>query len=295
MRGTVRNHSHRRVVMAGLALCVLSPMMFPAVTARAAVPPGARLFSVTPATNSINRIDPTSGALLTSYPLPAGGTDLGHGLALSGDSLYYCSILSPTIYELNADTGALTDADAFIPNGSFDGLGVGQSTFGTTLFAMDYAQDRIYLLSPLIDTVVHSYQTSFDAIGGLDYCGSTGELYVSSSAGVMYALNPSTGAILRSVSTSAFRPGVAVVGDTLYLSDTSRNISQFSLTGTPLGSFTSPNGNATALAGDSIPEPSGPLVLAAAAILLTLRKTRFTPDSSRAAADAPGPQRGRRR
>src|SRR5262245_12290060 len=175
---------------------------------------GQSLFSVSYANNRINEINPKTGALINSYAPPAvaqGGG--GEGLALSATTLYYSTIDNSNIFALNPANGAVITSFPHPATATvgIDALAFGPSSFGATLFALDYTNNVLFLLNPANGATFTSYTTAYDAIGGMDFNSVTGQLYISDVAGVIRAVNPNTGAVINSFTTGNFQTGIGFV------------------------------------------------------------------------------------
>ena len=224
------------------------------------------LFAVT-LDNRIKEFDADSGTVLNAFAPPVdiqvGG---GNALAYSGTSLYYTTINSNDIYRLNPSSGQVEQTFPVpAPVGTrVDALGCGYSNFGSTLFALDYEQNRIVLLNPLTGMEMSSYIVPFDAVGGLDYSPVRDSIYVSAGqANRIYEINPNTGAILNSfsVEVTPMLTGIGLIGERLFTAQRNNSPTNFIIerdpvTGAALNSFVSDGGFASALAGDpNVPEP----------------------------------------
>jgi outer membrane protein assembly factor BamB len=251
------------------AVCLLSPRVAEAAGA------ADSLYAIT--ANRISELDPNTGALLNSFlpPVPP-QTGGGSGLAFSGSALYYASIDAATIYTLNPATGAVVNSFAAPAGLGIDALGYGPSSFGPTLFALQYTPNRLHLLNPTNGTAYTSLLLGFDAIGGVDFNHVTSQLLVGDQAGVVRRLNPNTGAVLGSFPAGQFQYGIGVVGSRVFTANISTIFERNPSSGAVLNQFVNPAVTPIgALAGGPIPEPGSLLLfIAGFALLLALRRAR---------------------
>lgn len=227
------------------------------------------LFALTHDNATISAHDADTGAILWDFPTPttpqSGG---GNGLAYSGSQLFMATIQEPIIYVIDPTTGDLIDqfnlanpqpTTVLAP---IDALGYGHTSFGPTLFALNYTANNIHLLSPENGAVFDSYQLSgFDPVGGIDFNHVTSKLYVTDGAGNVSIVDPETGALEETLAIGGgFRTGLGLVGDRLFLSNQSTNlIEEFDPSSglTAINSFVTASGPASALAGGPpVPEPA---------------------------------------
>jgi hypothetical protein len=260
----------RVVCIVAAAVCLLSPRV-----AEAAGDAGS-LYAIT--ANRISELNPNTGALLNSFlpPVPP-QTGGGSGLAFSGSALYYASIDAATIYTLNPATGAVLNSFPAPAGLGIDAVGYGTSSFGPTLFALQYTPNRLHLLNPANGTAYTSLLLGFDAIGGVDFNHVTGQLFVSDQFGIVRRLNPNTGAVLGSFTTGQFQYGIGVVGSRVFTANTSTIFERNPNSGAVLNQFVNPTfPQIGALAGGPpIPEPGSLLLFTAgSALLLAPRRVR---------------------
>lgn len=215
------------------------------------------LYSATPGSNSINRIDPDSGAVLASFAPPARPAEAS-GLAFSGTDLYYLS--GTSVYVLDPVTGSVLNNFA-TPEGQ--GLGYGSTRFGPTLFVSVRHTGEVRLLDPATGALRTSYQVA--AIGGMDFNSATGTLFLNDSATIR-EIDPDTGASINSFPIIGRQDGIGFVGGRLFTAmETGGMIwERDPKTGAVLNSYLSPGGLAVGLAGTPVPEPSTAALLVAA-------------------------------
>lgn len=241
---------------------------------------GASLFSVTGGNRRINEINADTGDLINSFAAPIqpqeGG---GSGLAHSGSALYFSDITTPTIYRIDPATGAVLGTFAHPQGGAIDALGFGATSYGATLFTLNYNDNRVSLLNPTTGALLATYVVRNDLIGGMDFHAGRNSLFVSGTNNTVYELNPTSGALLGSFllgnSNGSFQVGVGIVEGRLFTAP--QNIATISernpTTGALINSFASPGGAVSALAGAYVPEPSS-CMLAAIVSIATLARWR---------------------
>ena len=229
------------------------------------------IFSVDGIDDTISTIDPDTGAVLRviDTPVPAHNSG-GSGLAYSGQSLYYANIDNRTIYEIDSITGDVTNT--FIgPNGQIDALGFGTTSFGETLFSLQFGfgNARIHLVDPDTGALFSTVNTGLTLIGGMDYNPISGTLFVGEFGinDVLYELNPETGAVVNQFDAPSGATGIGFDGPRLFVSDREADaIFELNPTnGDIINSFPSPDDSPGALAGGDlavIPEPFSSVFLA---------------------------------
>jgi hypothetical protein len=238
---------------------------------------GPVLYSVTYSNGMINTQDANTGVVLNSFappiPVQQGG---GIGLAASDSELFYCAIETSLIFRLNPSTGALIGSyfePVPVTDPQIDSLGYGPSSFGPTLFAGDYANNRIYLLNSTTGDVFTSYLTSYDLIGGMDFDTTTNRLWTSDINGVVYSTTPETGVVISSLPTTGGAFGMGLVEGRLFTGFGGTILERDKTTGAVINSFNSPGfENLAALAG--IPEPAAVALLALGGLLVPRRRRR---------------------
>ncbi len=225
------------------------------------------IFSVNGMDDTISTIDPDTGAVINTFstPIPA-QNDGGSGLAFSGKSLYFADINNFTVFELDPVTGAVTNS--FIgPNAQMDALGFGTSSFGPTLFSLQFAMGnaRIHLINPDTGDVWTSVDTNRTLVGGMDFNPATGTLFVGEFGfdDMIFEIDPETGQMLNHFPATDGATGIGFDGPRMFVSDRDVDmIFEFDPSnGDILNNFPSPDGSPGALAGGTIPEPAAAVLL----------------------------------
>lgn len=145
-------------------------------------------------TNRIYRFDPATGGVLGFFPSPTGSNTLD-GLEFLGNELYAQQIAGSSIVRINPDSGALIGTlPNTLPSSAQGGLTIADgvlfshgSTGATTIARRHLATGA--LLSEFATP-------NNEAVLALATDGTS--LYAASGAGVIYRINPSTGAVLDS-------------------------------------------------------------------------------------------------
>jgi len=216
----------------------------------------ATLFVVNGNSSSISALDPDSGAVLNTFASPEPTSGAPDGLGASADRLFFVNGFGTgRISVINPMTGVV-DRQLTGPGATFDSLGFGSSSFGNTLFALDFNNDTILLLDPQTGNQLGSLDPGVELVGGLDFNARSGTLFVSdfSSTNLIYEIDPETGAILNSFPSPAASGttfGIGFVGDRMFVSEvgTGRIFEVDPGTGAVLNVFDSPDEAPSGLAG----------------------------------------------
>ena len=209
-----------------------------------AIEAGPMLFAVTvrtdyssPPQTLIHRLNPQTGAIVASFDAPAGAgrhnDAYSTGLAYDGTNLWFTDgwIDHPTIYKLNADTGAVLESFTH----TFDDTGYSPFGLGYVrgeVFVIDafkiyaYSTPTYQLVrtfeSPIMDANGNpAISTNFVGLAGDD---ANNHLYgISQYDPKIYRLDPANGAVLATSPDTlpkGFEQGMAVVGDEIFISET---------------------------------------------------------------------------
>jgi hypothetical protein len=173
------------------------PVSQPVVTSSA----GA-LFAVNPSTASIVELNPNTGEILNSIPVPSGvfGPE---GLAYDGRYLYLKTGASDTLYQIDKAAGTVL-ARIFI-DGLFGIDGLAHS--GDALFALGNATRTIYKIDFASATVVDQFTFGFSIGGGITFGGSRGTLFVSDFSATIHEIDPVNWQVINSFGTPNFGTG----------------------------------------------------------------------------------------
>jgi hypothetical protein len=284
--------------LTGVLGCRLATPLFCATTALIAASHcgAASLFSVTPGNGRINEINPDTGELLNSFPTPLKHQSYGSGLAFTGTELFFAQFDLPNIWRLDARTGAVLGTfvaptvGPFRAESGIDALAYGHTSFGPTLFALEYAARKMHLWNPTSGTPFLSYllpmvnqpPAGFPG-GGLDFNSVDGTLilsYHSQDTSLLRKIDPQTGQLVSTFNPPQNRRrvvfGIGMVGGRLFTSnDNSASIDERdAVTGSVIRSFPSPGGPAAALAGGPVPEPITARLAALGGSLVLFRPAR---------------------
>ena len=171
-----------------------------------------------PVTDQILRLDPASGALLSSMASPVNLDSNFIGMAFDGSSIFATDSFTETIYEIDASTGALIDSD-FIDK-DFDGV----AALNGKLYLSNPFTDMIFEFDPVSDTVTNQFSVTgsggpIDIIGGLAVFEDPDQLVATTANNRVVYFNPNTGAVEGGFFHGGESDvGAAVVGQELHLS-----------------------------------------------------------------------------
>jgi outer membrane protein assembly factor BamB len=208
-----------------------------------------RLFRTNESVDTIEELDPDTGAVINSFSTPIENSDCS-GLAFANNRLFFQSCGS-TIYELNSATGAILNSFSS-PSENIDGLGFS----GTELYLQDYSGigttvasvkstraasyggslksslspsvvapsgGTIYVLNPNTGATIRVLTPGVELLGGLTYAGGRNTLFASNADnGIIYEINPSTGAVANSFAAPVddiFGLGYSFARKTLFMGD----------------------------------------------------------------------------
>lgn len=175
------------------------------------------LYSIDARSASINRVSLDTGELIDRFTPPILCKPEGAcGLAYTGRSLFMSDSTDPerVIYELSPFDGAIWNSFPS-PSPEVDGLAYANGT----LYALDFAGDRIYALDPLDGTVRNTLIPSVDIVGGIAAGG--GVVYASRiRPAAIFSIDQESGEVLDEwVSPVALPTGLSVVDERLFVGD----------------------------------------------------------------------------
>ena len=183
----------------------------------------ARLFAVPDdSPQAIVELDPASGVEINRFAAPEPVSAGSDGLAFDGTSLFFINgDGTDTLYELDPDTGAVSDADVITTgSGDYDGL----ATLGGNVYILDYGLHDIIEFDPVSDTVtnvldVDGLNPGVHLRGGLAGITGPNALIATDFYSDVQEIDPATGLV-----GASFTPpgggdyyGVGVVGGEIYL------------------------------------------------------------------------------
>ncbi len=187
---------------------------------------GDRLFVNDTLANTIQEVDPVTGATVNSFPLPV-TNPLGSNTGMAFDGMHLWVLAGPLdndrIYQLNADTGAVLDVHQLGDSTRWDGL----AYLNGLLYVQDSAaQNRIAVYDPVLRQVVRRVFVQTPAgngiTGGLAAIASPDSLLATSAVGdQVYEVDPTTGAIRNTWSTGSGSSdqGLAVLSGEIYVGE----------------------------------------------------------------------------
>jgi subtilisin family serine protease len=170
------------------------------LSAPPAVAGAGRLFILNLNGNSIDELNPSTGAVIRSFAPPEAYYGGPEGLAFDGEFIYYVSGFgSNTVYRINPETGVVVSTLATsLP--AIDALGHS----GGLLYAMDYSNSVIREIDFDNGTILRTINPGVQIGAGLTFGGSRGTLFVGNFGGQVFEIDLESGEILNSFST----PGV---------------------------------------------------------------------------------------
>jgi len=177
----------------------------------------ARLFAL-PRTDTgvIVELNPDNGAELRRFPAPVPAGSATNGLAYDGQSLFYRSYNSNTLYQLDPDTGAVLDADTFPELGAalVDGL----AALNGLIYLQAAGTEQILIVDPRSDTIVGSHILGgLNLVGGFTAVDDPDELIALADTNTAVRIAPATGEVLGTFSLGGFSAlGAAYVNGSLY-------------------------------------------------------------------------------
>jgi len=183
--------------------------------------PGYRLFIRDLFTNSIQEIDPDTGELINTIPSPTPGTFTERGLAFDGTNLWVLTGSSgDTIYKIDPNDGNVLEVHGLTGSQGWDGLAV----LNGLLYALDdFIENQITVYDPIQRRVTNTLDVgtlnNINISGGL--AGITGPnrlLVTSTFNGLVYEINPFTGAVTREWQSGlSFGQGLATANGDIYV------------------------------------------------------------------------------
>jgi len=175
-----------------------------------------RLFAYDATANEIREVDPTTGAVLGSFPSPVGeasGPDLG--LATTSNSLLVGGTSSSEIYELDPDDGSTIRT---ITNPGVNVSGI--AFLGNEIYLLtDSVSGQITVLDYAAGTVNRTITASpYTVSEGL---GASSTALLGTNGSVLYEIDPLTGATtsLGTLPGLGNSEGVGVIGEELFIAD----------------------------------------------------------------------------
>ncbi len=196
------------------------------VTRFAQKSPGYRLFVKDVFDENIIEVDPQTGAILNSIPMPTSNTfGFNTGLAFDGTSLWLLAgpIGNDTIYQLDPDTGTVLDVHNLGGTSEWDGL----AYLNGLLYLQDnFIDNRITVYDPvsrvIVDTLNVGSINGIDISGGLAAIKGPDALIATSTFGdEIYEINPTNGQVVNIWNTgmTTTEYGVAVLDGEIYVGE----------------------------------------------------------------------------
>ena len=153
----------------------------------------------------IYRLSP-GGTVINSFAGPAPVVTPGfQGLADAGGSLFYLDGSvngAKTLYELDPNSGAVIDSDVLPATSQVGGL----AYLGGLVYVQVDPTNQVQVFDPVADTVVRTFTVAADIAGGLTGAGDRGLLYANNVNGAIFAIDPGTGAVVRTLVNPSLGP-----------------------------------------------------------------------------------------
>jgi Zn-dependent metalloprotease len=164
---------------------------------------GSYLYASAGYTDHIEVIDPSSGIVTRTLPLPQPGSY--SGLGVSSEYLITVDNWSNTVYALDKQTGSIALTWQYTSYGSG---GVAYYGARQSVFIAAYNGIEEYRLSD--GTLLNRFYAPFPEISGMAFSEAAQALFVTSAwSNVMYALNPTDGSMIAQVYGLAGIDGLA--------------------------------------------------------------------------------------
>ncbi len=159
------------------------------------------LFNIDAFAGTVSELDPTTGNVINSFPLPEPPSAGPDGLAFDGTYLYYVNGFGTnTFYRLDRTTGQVVGT-AVIPGlEAIDALGHS----GQALYALGFNTGTIYEIDFDAATITNQFSPA-PIVGGLTFGGSRRTIFVTEGfSAIIHEIDPATGTILNTFNTPNF-------------------------------------------------------------------------------------------
>lgn len=175
------------------------------------------LYSIDARSASMNLLDLDTGQQIARFTPPILCKPEGAcGLAYTGRSLFMVDSTDPdrVIYEMSPVDGTIWNSFP-VPAQQIDGLAYADGT----LYALDFAADRIFALDPYDGSIRSTLEPGEDLVGGLAAGG--GMLYASRiRPASIFSVDAQSGELVDTWDAPVLLPtGLSMVGDKLYVGD----------------------------------------------------------------------------
>jgi hypothetical protein len=185
-----------------------------------------RMFTVQIVTGEglcIVEMDPVHGFELSHFSVPVPPLyNQFQGLAVGPESIFYLDgsgVSGPELWELNMDTGLPVDGSQPDVLTLTAGIAGGLAYLNGLIYIQEFNAPNtwIHVWNPQTSTLVNSFAMTPLLIGGLAAApdvGGQSMLFASDTSGVVYRINPATGAVL-----SSFDPALGVLDGGMAFND----------------------------------------------------------------------------
>jgi subtilisin-like proprotein convertase family protein len=203
------------------------------------IAPRQRVFAADGAAGMIRELNPDSGAVIRSLPMPGGAASGDGSLAYAGNTLYYVAPGGTKLFELDQKDGAIVD-EILLSDLGITAQVRGLAYLNGQLVALTPSTGTLHFIDTYSDQRVRSVATGLSLQGGLAGAGSRGTLYVLQTNGRVAELNATTGVAIRSfLSPQSQATGLAVVDGQVWVGTAAGNVSVLNATtGAIITSFT---------------------------------------------------------
>ena len=152
----------------------------------------AKLFGVDLSNELILQLNPSNGAMLSTFPLPASISG-PEGLAYSNGFLYLSTNGSGLIYKMDGSTGEIVDTSNF-PLVGVDGL----AHSGEHLYLQDYNTAAIYKADFDNETILDTISIGQSLYGGITFGGSRNSIFATNFGRIIYEIDIESNQIINS-------------------------------------------------------------------------------------------------
>ncbi len=192
--------------------------------------PRQRVFAADGPAGMIRELNPATGAVIRSVPLPGGAAAGDGSLAFAGNTLYYVAPGGTKIFELDQRDGAIVD-EILLSDLGITAAVRGLAFLDGQLVALTPLTGTLHFIDTFSDQRVRTVATGLTLQGALAGAGSRGTLYVLQTNGRIAELNATTGVAIRSfASPQAQATGLAIVDGQVWVGAAAGNVSVLNAT-----------------------------------------------------------------
>ena len=188
-------------------------------------PPRQRVFAANLAASQLQERDPETGVILRTFPMPAGASG-DVSLAFVGNTLYFASAGSSTLFELDPADGAIVDQISLASLGIAGSVG-GLAHLNGELVVLTPGTGALHFIDTFTDELVRSLTPGLTGALAVAGAGSRGTLYVLRAGNQIVEINPTTGTVLGTqTAPAAAQPAtsLAFVEGNLWVGNAAGNV-----------------------------------------------------------------------